>query len=311
MSLPRIAHPLVFVLVLSPGRNRPLGGRGESEEPAAAVEKEMVLDPSTGEMVEAPQYGGSVTYARPNLGEHTDVWYISGWATHWISEVVEKLVIVDWALDRKINNLRTYDVPWSIFRGALAESWETPDATTIIAHIRQGVRWHDKAPMNGRELTASDVEFNFHRLWGLGSGFSEVSPMSGGVHEIVESVTATDDQHGCLQADEARPQCPAQDLRPMGFADLPSGGHQGTRGHQGLEEPGRHRAHGADGRGRRRISEVGPGFPTTGGSDEKFPQNRLPYVDEINALKMPDEAARLAALRSGRVDLLGTAATLN
>ena len=144
MNLPRIAHPFVVVLVLSLAATG-LWAAAAEEEPAAAVEKEMVLDPSTGEMVEAPQYGGSVTYGRPNYGEHTDVWHISGWATHYISEVVEKLVIVDWAFDRSVNDLRTYDLPWSVFTGALAESWETPDATTIIAHIRSGVHWHDKA----------------------------------------------------------------------------------------------------------------------------------------------------------------------
>ena len=36
---------------------------GADEEPAAAAEKEMVLDPRTGEMVEAPRYGGTLTYA--------------------------------------------------------------------------------------------------------------------------------------------------------------------------------------------------------------------------------------------------------
>ena len=47
--------------------------------------------------------------------------------------------------------------------------------------------------------------------------------------------------------------------------------------------------------------------PNYWGFDEKFPQNRLPYVDEINAVIMTDMAARLAALRSGKIDVLGTA----
>ena len=46
--------------------------------------------------------------------------------------------------------------------------------------------------------------------------------------------------------------------------------------------------------------------PDYWGFDEKFPHNRLPYVDEINALFMSDPAARMAALRSGKVDVLGT-----
>ena len=45
--------------------------------------------------------------------------------------------------------------------------------------------------MNGRELTASDIEFNFHRYLGIGSGFSEASPFAGQLPKI-ESVTATD-----------------------------------------------------------------------------------------------------------------------
>ena len=38
-----------------------LWASGADEEPASAAEKEMVLDPTTGEMVEAPQYGGTLT----------------------------------------------------------------------------------------------------------------------------------------------------------------------------------------------------------------------------------------------------------
>ena len=38
-----------------------LWAAGAEEEPAAAVEKEMVLDPTTGKMVVAPQYGGTIT----------------------------------------------------------------------------------------------------------------------------------------------------------------------------------------------------------------------------------------------------------
>ena len=34
----------------------------EEEEPAAAMEKEMVMDPTTGKMVTAPEYGGTITY---------------------------------------------------------------------------------------------------------------------------------------------------------------------------------------------------------------------------------------------------------
>src|SRR5262245_43880939 len=46
----------------------------------------------------------------------------------------------------------------------LAERWEAPDDTTYIFHLRQGVRWHNKPPVNGRELVAEDVKFTFDRF---------------------------------------------------------------------------------------------------------------------------------------------------
>src|SRR5215471_9339263 len=46
----------------------------------------------------------------------------------------------------------------------LAERWETLDDTTYVFHLRQGVKWHNKPPLNGRELVADDVKFTFDRF---------------------------------------------------------------------------------------------------------------------------------------------------
>ena len=45
----------------------------------------------------------------------------------------------------------------------LAESWERPNDTTYVFKLRKGVRWHNKPPVNGRELVADDVVFTFQR----------------------------------------------------------------------------------------------------------------------------------------------------
>ena len=47
------------------------------------------------------------------------------------------------------------------FYGQLAESWETPDNVTYIFHLRQGVKFH-----SGREMTADDVVYSFDRVLG-------------------------------------------------------------------------------------------------------------------------------------------------
>src|SRR5215510_11510059 len=46
----------------------------------------------------------------------------------------------------------------------LAERWEQPDDTTYIFHLRQGVKWHNKPPVNGRELVAEDITFTYDRF---------------------------------------------------------------------------------------------------------------------------------------------------
>ena len=43
-------------------------------------------------------------------------------------------------------------------KGALAESWESPDASTYIFKMRQGVRFHD-----GQPVTAESVKFTVER----------------------------------------------------------------------------------------------------------------------------------------------------
>ena len=46
----------------------------------------------------------------------------------------------------------------------LAERWEELDDTTYVFYLRQGVKWHNKPPVNGRELVADDVKFTYDRF---------------------------------------------------------------------------------------------------------------------------------------------------
>src|SRR5262245_29850528 len=48
--------------------------------------------------------------------------------------------------------------------GDLAESWTQPNDTTYVFKLRRGVKWHNKPPVNGRELTADDVVYTVERF---------------------------------------------------------------------------------------------------------------------------------------------------
>ncbi len=61
-----------------------------------------------------------------------------------------------------------FSAPYSV--GGFTESWEIPDADTIILHIRKGIHWalnpNSEASrlVNGRELDANDVAYCTNRL---------------------------------------------------------------------------------------------------------------------------------------------------
>ena len=144
--------------------------------------------------------------------------------------------------------------------------------------------------MNGREFTADDVVFNFHRLLGLGD-FAEAgpSPFTYERPPLGGSVTATDRYTVVIKLAE------------------PSSGALGQYLGIGLtyiNPPEVIKEHG-DMKDWRNLVGTGPYMLTdwTEGSsmtlqrnpdywkdDEKYPGNRLPYIDEIQGLIILEEA---------------------
>ena len=95
-----------------------LWASGAEEEPAAAMEKEMVTDPTTGEMVTAPQYGGTLTAVTPSDPAGSDAFF--GHPTmKAIEQVCEMLAGIDWAVDRADHGLNSIYLP----DFALKEGW--------------------------------------------------------------------------------------------------------------------------------------------------------------------------------------------
>jgi ABC-type transport system substrate-binding protein len=51
-----------------------------------------------------------------------------------------------------------------MIRKTLATSWEMVNPSTWIFKLRQGVRFHNRPPVNGREMTAEDVKYSYELL---------------------------------------------------------------------------------------------------------------------------------------------------
>ncbi|MDE0447915.1 MAG: ABC transporter substrate-binding protein [Spirochaetaceae bacterium] len=295
----RMTFAVALVLVLTATG---LWAAGAEEEPAAAADKKYVTDPTTGEVVVAPEYGGTLTYAKNSWPPNTDTLAGGRWASQWVWGVLDKPAVADWGMDR---NEYPLNLPWptlDVLRGSLVERWEQTDDLTIVFHLRDGVRWHDKEPMNGREFAADDIVFNYHRMLGIGSGFTEPSPqLTAQLAPIkVESATAVDNtvvftlkepNIGALQGlvdEEAAYMYPPEVIKQHGDATdwktlVGTGPFQLT---DLVEE----------------SSATWTRNPDYWGYDEKYPDNRLPYVDEVRALHMPEAATYLSAIRTRKVD---------
>ncbi len=49
-------------------------------------------------------------------------------------------------------------------RGDLARDWENPEPTVFIFNLHENIRFHDKAPVNGRAFTAEDATYSLDRM---------------------------------------------------------------------------------------------------------------------------------------------------
>jgi peptide/nickel transport system substrate-binding protein len=282
-----------------------------------------------------PQYGGTIIVRTFNInagsfephGAMTGMLGAGGFATNiWL----EGLTFNDWTLDRNIFPYKSGFTPLEYLKGLLAESWEWKDTQTIIVHLRQGVKWQDKPPVNGREFTSNDVVFNFDRVLGTGSGYTKPDPMISGEFTNIASIVAVDKytvqfklkQPGVMGIYQALsntilfvpPEWVALGGPPSTAAAPPEGGPPGGG------PPGG----GVTGAGGpltdwENVVGTGPWIltdfvagssmtfsrnPNYWGHDERYPQNKIPYADTLKELAIPDIATAMASLRTGKIDMM-------
>ena len=75
----------------------------------------------------------------------------------------------------------------------MAESWEfSPDGLKITMKLRQGVKWHNKAPVNGRAVDVDDIIQTGTASSGNGARVETCRQLSQPGRRRCLSMTATD-----------------------------------------------------------------------------------------------------------------------
>jgi ABC-type transport system substrate-binding protein len=236
----------------------------------------------------------------PNQGTASMALY---WA--WM----EGLFKPDRTVDPSVQNFLLSYVASEYTTGNLLKSWEFTVPATLVLHLRQGIRWQDIAPANGREFVADDIVFHFNRMAGLGNGYT--APNAYFATDLwlkyLTAVTATDKYTVAMKFSAANPEFILQNMQAPG-CDCTIENPEAVKQWTDLSD-----WHHAIGTGPFILKDFISGSsssmvknPNYWGYDERYPQNKLPYVDRMNCLIIPDNATALAGVRTGKIDLMDT-----
>lgn len=161
----------------------------------------------------------------------------------------------------------------------LAESWEQPDDKTYVFKLRSGVTFHNGAP-----LTAEDVKFSFERLMDPDAGSVWASQF-----EPVESVEATDELTVTITLKQSFG--PFLAVLTAGYASiLPN-------------SPDTDFMTEMIGTGAYKIVEHVKDTHTTLAAHEGYWREGQPATPNLRYNIMPEESARLAAVRTAEINL--------
>ncbi len=164
----------------------------------------------------------------------------------------------------------------------IAESWETTDPLKMTFKIRQGVKWHNIAPVNGRAMTVEDVKYALNRC------ASDAVSLFKGNLSAIKSIETPDASTVVINLKK---------FDPILFGNLANQGPWITP--KELADSG----HMKD-----QMIGTGPFIFQKWEQDVRinFKKNPdyfvkgAPFVDELNVLQIKDENARVAALQSGQ-----------
>ncbi len=260
-------------------------------------------------LVEKPKYGGILKWALASDPEHFDDAYRLNVQCTANSLTCEEPLTGDYTRGPsgtgefpflRSSEPRFYPAP------LLAESWEWPDQTTIVLHMRKGVHFalnpasEASRLVGGREVNAEDVVFSLLRMWK-----NPMSPqaMFCPYDQSVESVTAPDKWTVVVKT------------KPGWFSRvwLRVGDCIFVIPHEVIDKYG-------DMRDWRNNVGTGPYIltdyvrgsvatfvrnPNYWRKHPLFPEDTMPYPDGAKILVIPDASTRQAALRTGAVDGLG------
>jgi len=167
----------------------------------------------------------------------------------------------------------------------LAERWETSqDGLVYTFRLRRGVRFHDKPPVNGRELTSDDVVWSLQRMLA-----EDPENIKRDLFSVIRSYEAVD--RYTVRITLSEPFAPLLDNLATVFASIV------PRADIDYKQV-------AIGTGPFMLDSFTRGTRYVYKRHPNYFERGQPYLDEIVIHILRDFATRAAALRAGRIDVV-------
>ena len=253
-----------------------------------------------------PVYGGTLRVALDaDPGGKWDMCEFK--AQHMLQYVAENFLIGDYSKGPAGTGETTFQ-PFAgigsalIAHGAVADTWHFPDPLTYSFHVRPGIKWQDKHPTFGRPVTAEELAAELNRIKTCRWPRQDFLPKGD------EAVTA-DDTDGDGKADTVT----YHTVKPISFW-----GYEMAWGPYFMLVPPESVEAGTD--NWENQSGTGAWFaagyvPASTVTFERNPnwyqtwtvegrEYGIPYLDKVVNIIIPQEATRIASLRTAKLDHL-------
>jgi len=253
---------------------------------------------------EAPKYGGKLIVLGLYPGLSPMNWDQADWGWKHGNDTglaIEHLLMGDLQKGPRGTNEYGFTadawIPPRVTTGELAESWEIEkDPLAIVFHLRKGVYWQEKpGVMKRREFTADDVVASMTRLAGARKAIPTYV-------SFIEKWVARDKYTAVAVLNEWNANWPYR--IGWGYYDGIQAPEQAVAGARDWKN--------LCGTGPYMVTDVKSGHHVIWTKNKDYwgsevisgKKYQLPFTDEIVNMLIPDVSARVASLRTGKVDLM-------
>ena len=248
------------------------------------VVKEVVRE-VTPTVIRQPVYGGVLAMAQrsdpPTFDPHATSFSLLTNHVHLTHNRVIRYKSLAWPEEARYGDL--------IFFPDLAESWDIDETgTEFTFHLRKGVKWHDREPLNGRELNSEDIKQAWKRMHEDSSRFA-------GFYDGLISVE-TPDQYTVVQTID----------RPLAswLYRVADGEAAWITNQEFVDHKGADFGVAQDslvGTGPFLYDREDPGSRYTYVRNPDYFEQPYPYLDEVHWFVIPDRSAQEAAFVSRQI----------